>query len=63
VDDADARVRVEPEGAEMGGDFLLMADQMQLGQLSVLRQRELCAVNDDATTVVATHDIHCDAHK
>ena len=58
-----ARIGGQPEGAEVGGDFLLIADQMQLGQLAVLRKRQHRAVNDHSTAMVTAHDIHCDAHK
>ena len=48
---------------QRGVDVGLVADQVNGGDFFVVFQRLLGAGNDNAATVVAAHDIHCDSHK
>jgi len=39
-----------------------VADKMDAGKIGVGLESAYNAFNDDLATVVAAHDIHCDAH-
>jgi hypothetical protein len=42
--------------------LFLVADKVDGGKVVVGLERAFDSLNDDLTTVVAAHDIHCDAH-
>jgi hypothetical protein len=62
VDDADAMV-AETARRERGMYFGLVADEENGGDFFIFLQRAFDTRDDDATTVVAAHDIHCDTHR
>ena len=61
VNDAHAMVAKTAFG-QRGVDFGLMADQEKGGDVFVVLQGLFDAGNDNATTVIAAHDIHCNSH-
>ena len=62
MDDSDT---VVPESALGEGrvDFASVADEVKGGDSRVGLQGSLHSLNYDPTAVVATHDIHCNAHR
>ena len=62
VNDAHAMV-AETALGQRGVDFVLVADEKEGGDVLVVFQRLFDAGNDDATAVVAPHDIHCNSHR
>ena len=61
VDDADAMV-AKTARRQRGVDFVLVADEIDGGDVLVFLQGALHAGDDDTAAVVAAHDIHCDSH-
>ena len=61
MNDAHAMVAKTAHG-QRGVDFVLMTDQKNGGDVFVVLQRLFDAGNDNATAVVAAHDIHCNSH-
>ena len=61
VDDADAMV-AKTARRQGGMDFLLVADEIDDGEVFAFLQGALHAGDDHTATVVAAHDIHCDSH-
>ena len=62
VDDLDSCIG-EIGGLEGDLYLRLASDEMQFGDFFAGGERSLDAINDEATTVVAAHDIHYDSHK
>jgi hypothetical protein len=50
-------------GLECSLDFFLLSDQEKRGYFLICFQRASDALDDDPTTMVATHDIDYDSHK
>ena len=48
---------------QCGVDLSLVANQKKVGDVFIVLKGSFCALNDDAASVVATHDIHCNSHK
>jgi len=47
----------------MASNLPFVADESQVCDTGKPAKRVACAIDDDATTVVASHDIQCDTHK
>jgi hypothetical protein len=62
MDDSYATV-VETALRQGGTNGFFLANEVNLLDRSVGLQGELNTVDDGTTSVVATHDIHCDSHK
>jgi len=60
----DVQTRVGTMDAlEASLDLGLLADEVKFGDVWVGLQGQLDSIDDDAGSVVATHDIHDDSHK